>query len=590
MQKKLLLIFMFLLITSFFIRGNDLISLTASDQNLATAGFEKNEYDWLINPIDFTRLTSKTLFFSLDSLGSQLSSNSTGDGIRAGFAFGGAMRPVALVNYYTQDQGQIIDPDNTDPLTFTNFDPVNNYYATVTRSVNITSLNNHNIHRVMLHSGLALNSNLGLALQVSMVINNWDIATKSFTDTYSNTNAPTESALTSKGNLTETTTQLRSYENNTLAFELEAGLNMGNFTSRFGLGGSINNQFGPQQSQQTVTGYSGGLNPVIRDSATITANSGQYYYNGSSVQSCFDMDSNDPSYIQNTTLNATADNTLSLGSSLFLDIPAGFQYNIYPALTTQNSLTTITYSDAAAANPETARSIVSTTTTLINNRDIRFNAGLGIRKTFSPVTGVNLHLGGSLLCNMAFINDTRTRARSTTNQIDGNADQQYTTAGSDTSTVYTESGYEMLRNKTTTNFLLTLPIGISYAPTRQLTFNAGTKTILSGGFTMLNGLTTGDANYPYETFTDNLVPANSYTITLKSGTNSASNTSNSLTSNFNLIVSGHFGATLKLAENFKIDALGQMDFASFYAFSLFGIYTFPAASEKNLSGGKNEIN
>ena len=68
MKKCIIFITVILCLTVPFTFADDLVDLESSNQSAATIGFEQNQYDWLINPIDFGKITQSTLFLICHNL------------------------------------------------------------------------------------------------------------------------------------------------------------------------------------------------------------------------------------------------------------------------------------------------------------------------------------------------------------------------------------------------------------------------------------------------------------------------------------------------------------------------------------------
>ncbi len=86
MKKHLLVSIVF----SFCLLANgyaELVDLGESNQSKASEGLTKNAYDYLVNPADFNKMESSTIFFSLDSDGTQFGTEEIGTGLRGGYAW-----------------------------------------------------------------------------------------------------------------------------------------------------------------------------------------------------------------------------------------------------------------------------------------------------------------------------------------------------------------------------------------------------------------------------------------------------------------------------------------------------------------------
>ena len=576
MKKYLILISLGLIILAETAFTVGLIDPGASNKRLSTAGYEKNQYDWLIDPVDFSKIEKSTVFFSMDDYADQFGVNTAGYGFRGGFAWiMDGFSPLFAINYLTNASSTIQTNDNNENTEYDygTFDTASGRYATIDEIVDIATSRNP-YHKLMVHFGGKLNGPLNFAIQTYWYMDRQSGDSTSYTDTYSNTAAVSDASLSSKGNLTETLYDLISNRDNVLALDLEAGLNIGNISSTIALGTELYNLGTADDSySQTVTSYNAGVDPTLMDQQTVTTYTGSYYYNGS-PQADFDMNTSTPNYIQRYAIALDTDTTIPLNESLQIEAPVYFDISLAPALSTVKNNTTIGYNDANDPISESTRTQTITTTNLTVNYDINWGIGSTLKKTWKPSENSAFYTGAGVDFAMRLYSDTRNRTKQTQTQVDNNADGAYTTAGTDVDTTYTESGWEIQTRENDYTIILGLPIGISYSPVKSLTFHAGTVTSMSVSLTNSSSLETGDANYIYETYTDNLTAANSYAQRQKNNSNNTSTPSSEFTSDFNFSTSGSFGFTLAISDGFTIDALATTDSMSFNRFSLMAIYSY----------------
>jgi len=87
-----------------------------------------------------------------------------------------------------------------------------------------------------------------------MIMDRWNVQRSVYTNTYSNTASPADTALTGKGDLTQTTVTMRNGSENSYKLDIETGLNLENFSSRIVLGaGWFNPGTASNSYQQVVT-------------------------------------------------------------------------------------------------------------------------------------------------------------------------------------------------------------------------------------------------------------------------------------------------------------------------------------------------
>jgi hypothetical protein len=264
----------------------------------------------------------------------------------------------------------------------------------------------------------------------------------------------------------------------------------------------------------------------------------------------------------------------STGDELNLTVPFDFRYDIYGAdLSTVAATTIVTYNDAAATPVESSRDVTTVTTTFARPLDLRVATGASVKKTFHPTDNTRLHLGGGLDFEFIGENTTWTRQSVRNYQVDNNSDGAYTTAGTDVSTVYTQSGYEAIGRTYEYNFDLTGAVAVSYNPIGILTFHAGASTVASVDLESVSTLRTGDSGYLYEAYTDNLDAANTYARRQKDGSNNLSIPSSEFYSDFSFSTVGFFGFTLDFSESFRIDARSTIGTVGFSSFSVIGVFS-----------------
>ncbi len=572
-----------ILTLSIFGFGDDLIDFQPSNRYQATQGNEMSAYDWLTNPAYYDLLVRSSIFFSLDGTGTQFANIDNGiiqNGFRGGYAhIMPSFSPLVALSYKTSfDRDSQTNDDNIE-YTYTGYDVTTGKYNSIIESANITELSSSPYHRLAVHLGAKLDGALQLALQTWWNMDRSTQITRDYTNTYSNTAAPTDSTLTSKGALTESSMDLvdGDLSGSVLGFEPEVGLLLGILRSKIAVGFGLFNRISDKDLyRQTVTNYVGGIDDTIMDSQTVTTQAGAYYYDPttSTVLPRFQMNLNAPVVPSYTQLGLDTSSTLDLSNNLRLEIPVGFGFSLYPQQSTTNSTTTIGYNDAVSDTPETNRSTTNVTTDLAVSSDFDANAGVTLRTDLEPTENAAFHLGVGLSFMMNLYQDSRSQTRTTHIQWDNNADGDYADAGTDVDTVYTESGYTIQQSSGKYSVTLTVPLAVSWRPIPKLAFHAGTNTSMDISYTSGNSLTEGDAAYIYEAFTDNLDETNSYTERLKDGSNNMSVPSRMVTTDFGFTSSGTFGFTLDLTPNLSIDALAQASYLAFDAFSLTGVYSF----------------
>jgi hypothetical protein len=556
-----------------FAASAQLVSFSASNQNLATVGFETNAYDWMLNPLFYGQIDASTLFVSLDAYGSQLGSGIVGSGFRGGYAWiMPGFSPLLMLDYRTTASSSSADEAGNTQLSYTGYDAASGRYGTITQTVNITPSSVSPAQKLIAQFGGKMDGPINFDAQFEWLLDNTIATGLSYQNTYTNTTAPTDSTLSSMGARTDTTIALRNNAVNVLALEGEVGLAFGSLTSRISLGtGLMNWDYTAPSYDQTATSYSAGSDPTKKDTEVHTIYAGAYYYSSGSATASYAMDTNTPNYLPYVPLSLDSSTLLTLEPSFTVEIPFSFTANFVPATATTNTSRTMSFDDVSSQ--ETSRLDVSTVNAIAYGRNLSTSLEGVVRKSFSSGDAI-LYLGSGLKLAYNGWQATRTSTNVTHTQTDGNANGNYTDAGVDTDTTYTKSGYGIVNSNDQIATTLRVPVAVTWTPLPNLSFHAGTETSMTATCTLLSSTTTGTSSYIYETFTDNLVSANSYAQRQISGSSNASVPASSSTWGFAFNTTGRFGVTLAIADNFTIDALAQTSYVGFGSFSLTGVYRF----------------
>ena len=561
--------------------AQEAIVLVGSNQNQTTLGFEMNEYDYLIDPLYVGMLSDPWLFFALDADVNQLGANIVGDGIRAGWALGGPMTPVLLGNYLTNmtnlDSAEVEDNVEIDR---TGYDIATGQYATITETVNEDIYRNEQVHDLVLHGGLSLSEMIGLVFQLGLEIDHWSFESVSYTNTYTDTAEIADAALTTRGDRTEIVASMQDNSTNSYELDVEAGLTFGDLMSRVVLGAGWYNPLSANNTyEETVIDYNagGGLDDTVRDGETITSYTGQYTTNGGVPSPSFTMGGTGVGFSEYFGVGLDSETMLPLGGLGELTIPFGVGLDIYPAdLTTVESVTSILYDDSSDPSVETERDATTTTTTLNRTLDLAVNTGAELNNSVMPAENTTLHLGAGLDLGFNTVTDAKTQTEQQRFQQDNDGDQAYTTAGTDVDYTYTESGYEVQLSEQDYTIDFDIETAVTYTPVPVLSFHAGASAGVFVAMTATSSLTTGDAAFVYEQYTDNLDDTNSYDQRQKNGSNNETTPDASFSTDVFPTTSAVFGFTLNFSENFKIDArsVASGGNVGFEEFSVLGMYSY----------------
>lgn len=573
-EKKSLLVLILMMAITWNGFGDDLIDLGDSNTKKGTASFVTNEYDWMLNPLNYSLLESSTLFLSMDADGSQFSAGSVGAGIRGGFALiNTGLSPIFALNYFNDSDSTTPEEADNVVYTYSTYDIATGNYASINGNVNIKKISKPN-QELKVHFGGSAGESINFAVQAWLKSERYESTSLAYTDTYTNTTAASDATLSSKGDQTETVNNVPTF-NNVLAFEPEIGLKIGSIESLISFGFGMYNILPSENSSvSTVSTYSTGIDPIIMDSQTITSTTGHYYNSDSNsfIDMVF-MNTSTPTYAPKLRVSLNTDNTMSIDENTEVVFPIAFGMTFYPEAETTSSTTNITFDDSTGTALESNRTNNLTAISLSSTYDMEGVLGALYKKTFKPSDKAALHLGGGLNIEFDINEFTRSQVFSVTTQKDNNGNNVYTDAV-DVNTVYKESGYEIRTTDASYDFIVSFPVAIEYSPIKSLKFYAGTTTKLTTNLGISTTLTTGDSGYIYEEYTDNNNADNNYALRQKDTSNNTSQPSNDFSTNFDISVDGTFGFSLDLADNFKVDALAATSGVGFYKFSLTCIYSF----------------
>ena len=85
-MKRLIIVVLVLALSATALVAEDLIDPGPSNQRVSTVGFERNELDYLIDPLGAALfMDSPTLFFALDGWADQFGADQIGNGFRGGW-------------------------------------------------------------------------------------------------------------------------------------------------------------------------------------------------------------------------------------------------------------------------------------------------------------------------------------------------------------------------------------------------------------------------------------------------------------------------------------------------------------------------
>ncbi len=581
-MKKIVVACIVLVLCIVSLAAQDIVPLGGSNQNRASAGFVFNEYDALVNPLYFASFISPSLFFALDSSTSLLGENLTAGsaGFRAGMILKAPAAPRFLLNYADSSTAGVADLGQNTIVDSVGYDLATGLYGTITETITYDPSYSTQTRDLIFHAGLLLSPSFSLALQAAWNQRAYASESVSYVNTYGNTVAISPTSLTTRGNLTETSIDAFR-DGDALSVELEGGLSAGAFKSLIALGASLNGLSGSNEAySQSVTNYSGGLDPTLRDTVSINRYQGACYYDGSAVSPLLSMTG--PLVLggilgplPGARVKLDSRNSLSLASGAELSFPVAVSAKFYGPRADYASVTEISgYDDALATEAYISQTTTTTAIDFTSDYDIDAELGLGLSQEISASEQLIVKAGANLLARGNFLSHGLAQSLSIRTVLDGDADGVYGEAGTDTDTLFSQSGYEIRARAGVYDFSLDLPLGLSYKPTGKLSFNAGSRPTLSYTLFDVSALRSGSASYMYESFTDNLVGGNSYALRQIDGSDNLSNSDESLWGYLGFSVQSGFGFTMKLTDKLSVDALATASNLSFSNFSVVGTLAF----------------
>jgi hypothetical protein len=568
---------------AFPVMATPTISLSGSHQYISTFEFETNEYDALVNPLQFEKIGGNRLFIALDVnsnlLGENLQSLVSSKGFNGGVILSLPTAPRFMIDYADASNSSSAAPEGGTTITRTGYNIATGTYASISEAVSYTSLYAYNARDLVFSAGLVAVPGIDIAIQALWQERDYNSTAISYSNTYDNAAAVSPAALTSKGNLSQTVNTLSAGNGSPtskLAGQVQAGLTFGSFSSLASLGANWIGAAAPSAAYRTTTtSYSSGGDPTVRDEIDSTSYSGAYYYNGSTYTTPISLTGMGVSSLPRIGLTLDTKNTLNLAKDLDLVFPISATINlpagsIAAVQTTDNQ----SFDDALPATASYFRRTVDTvTTTVVPSYSLAFGGGIGVKKSFAIDEAIALHAGSTLACNASFDAARITKSDATRTVLDLGSDGTLA-AGTDTDTTTTLDGLESSIAENKYVISLSVPISISYSVTPKLSFHAGCSTSLGVTLDSLAKTANTVGAYSYMTTTDALVAANSTARQRIDGVTDSAATTNAFTSNFNVTAASAFGFTMKISDKFAIDALSSLNSLSVYSFSVTGSIAF----------------
>ncbi len=549
-------------------------------------GFERNDYDFLLDPARMDMLGGPTLVLALDNAFSGFAEDNVGDGFRLAWANPELpFAPNLALNYFPAASTNT-DPDeeNTD-TQFTNFTDAPPQYATITDDLGGRDDSANRRSGLFVHVGGTIADGLGLAAQVrirrAVETNVEDTGLDSFSDTI----APNDTDLTTVGDrVIHDFPLVQRQEAGGVFADLELGLQLPTAPTRVVL--SFQQQPGTDAADlvgsRTVETYDGGADATLIDTRVTTEYLGAWLVSNlrttdaTPVDRVVDMDTVFPAFVESSAVGLFGESQIELNELYTLDVSGGGSYRFAPeGVQSISRERDQTFDDGLGANSVLTDDVTTVrTTTLDSATDFDANVGGTLRKTRVLDPRVSVHMGIGLRGFLSQSSFSMSDSEVVTTLIDADDDQVYETAGVDTNQVVTRTGYSTSGETSIFTVALEAPAVFTYEPLPGLRFLAGIEMGLNYSSEVFIERESGDAGYTTQTIVDTLVPGNNVTDETIPGSDSLTFVATNRSSNFVPTSGATFGFTLDLNDQVTIDARATNAQVSFTTFNVAAIYRY----------------
>lgn len=549
-------------------------------------GFERNDYDFLLDPARMDLLSGPTLFLALDNAFSGFAEDFVGDGFRLGWANPELpFAPNLALNYFPASS-TAADPDeeNTD-TQFNNFTDAPPQYATITDSLGGRDSSANRRSGLFVHVGGTIADGIGLAAQVRIRRTVESILEDSGEDIFVDTIEPNDTDLSEIGDrIVHDFPLVYRQEAGGVFADLELGLQLPTAPTRVVV--SLQLQPGIDSADlvgtRTVEAFDGGADAAILDTRDTTQYRGAWLVDNlrvtdaTPVLAVVDMDTNFPAFFESTAIGLFGESQVELNPEYALDLSGGGSYRFAPeGIQSIRTLREETFDDSIIATPVLTDDVTTVTSSSLDSATIlSANLGATLRKSRDLDARVSVHLGIGLSGSYEQSAFAMSETEVVTTLIDGDNDQLYETAGVDTNQVVTFSGYTTSGEQTIFIAELLAPVAFAYEPLPGLRFRAGIQMGLNYNRSVDVDRETGDPNYTTQTIVDALDAGNNVIDQTIPGSDSLTFVSTARSSNFVPTSSATFGFTLDLNDQVTIDARASSAQVSFGTFNVAAIYRY----------------
>jgi hypothetical protein len=555
--------------------AEEFITLSESNRSRATMGFELSDYDYLINPVYFSKIETTTLFTALDNDSYQFGGTS---GFRGGVAFvRDGISPLLVGNYRGFAYREEASAEDSVDLAYIGYDVDTGNYDSITRAVQTPMPNSEQYHELLLHTGVRLSNRLGLALQASWEYAWYNGSESSYSDIYTDTSAPTDSTLSIKGDRVETVVDMASGENH-IVLEPEIGYSTDRLKLRVLAGVGFYNTSGRNSSYlQTVTKHNvGGVDDLAVDEITSTEYAGSYrwYFGASTPSSLLSMGSLSLGGAR-TGVSLTLDSEYDLATGNTSVAPwISAEASLHPDQRREETVTTARYDDAVDDGPVIGRDSVLTSIVAEIPQHFDIQTGVRVNRAISVADNVVFHIGAAAQLGVEWYYSRHEQTRTTRSQSDINADGDYLDVGVDEDTTYLETGYVVQTSGRSSSMELSVPIAFSYSPLPGLTLFIGTETSLGAWYEQEERLTEGSDSYLYEEYVDNLDSDNSIFLSQKAGSSYEAVSESPRDYYINFGSDAGFGFRYELNDRLSVEGIARSTSLEFDEFRLTGTLKF----------------
>lgn len=552
MIKKSIITLLFLS-ASLLMADMGAVSFSQSNQNITTAGFENNEYDYMLDPFLLNKLDRPWLFLALDTYGSQFGNN-----FAAGWVTGKDNKLNFIISYENNSNtvSEELETANNDATT---------EFTDTTKSTPYDAID----YNLQLHSGFLLSNGYGITVQLSLDENYVTYDYSNNDDAYD-----TNGVISAKGTLTERTYSVLN-DSNGYSLDIATGISLGDKMTTISAGLSLNNSrdriISEIYTEYNDSSYSEPNTDAKKvDSITTLKETGQIDNNGNPLLA-YDSDKTDVEQLSNFEIDIDTITSWESKNGLNMSIPFELVLAFYNGLEYTSE-----YSSAGSWNGSVKSYKDDTNTVIYEDSVIEkhtldiplalgLGSGFGIDKSFEPSSNSTIYLGAESIVSLLILNQEKGKEVTVTSKND--TDQNGTFDSGETNTVVKTVDNGISIEYSEFDFTLQGSIAGSFTPVELLSFHASATPVATFSYTSTKSeKNTGDS----VATTDNIDSTLSETVDTKGTTETTTNS----TTNFGTDLKAEAGVTINISDSLKIDCSSVWSTFSFSSFAAMIIFSY----------------